>query len=77
MAVPVTASGSTIDPGTPVALFSTSPGSTFVAAPDGQRFLVNNDRRGGLPDYRAAQLEAAVGADGFRLQSPKPAYAVI
>ena len=41
MAVPVTLNGSTVGAGTPVALFSTPPGSEYAASPDGQRFLVN------------------------------------
>ena len=39
MAVPVRVSGSTLEAGTPVALF-TKPEGFFAAAPDGQRFLV-------------------------------------
>jgi Tol biopolymer transport system component len=43
MAVPVmlAANGSTVEAGTPVALFATRPGSEFAASPDGQRFLIN------------------------------------
>jgi Tol biopolymer transport system component len=43
MAVPVVlaANGSTIEAGTPVALFGTRPGSEVAASPDGQRFLIN------------------------------------
>jgi hypothetical protein len=43
MAVPITLAfnGATVERGTPVALFSTRPGSTFEPSPDGQRFLVN------------------------------------
>ncbi len=41
MGVPVTVKGSTVEAGTPAALFSLSPGSEYAASPDGQRFLVN------------------------------------
>ena len=42
MAVPVTPQANgVVDPGTPVALFSMRPNSSWDASPDGQRFLVN------------------------------------
>ena len=43
MAVPVTlpVDGSTVEAGSPVALFATRPGSEVAASPDGQRFLIN------------------------------------
>jgi eukaryotic-like serine/threonine-protein kinase len=43
MAVPITLqpNGPAIKPGTPVALFSVRSGSEYMAAPDGQRFLIN------------------------------------
>jgi serine/threonine protein kinase len=43
MAVPVAlpASGLSVEAGRPVALFSLRPGSAYLAAPDGQRFLIN------------------------------------
>ena len=43
MAVPVTLkiNGPAVEAGTPVALFSTRPGSQFAASFDGQRFLIN------------------------------------
>jgi eukaryotic-like serine/threonine-protein kinase len=40
MSVPVTPNGPRVEPGTPVALFSVSPGATYEASPDGQRFLI-------------------------------------
>jgi Tol biopolymer transport system component len=41
MEVPVTTDGPRAEAGTPVALFSLPPGTTFEPAPDGQRFLIN------------------------------------
>jgi dipeptidyl aminopeptidase/acylaminoacyl peptidase len=41
MAVRVTVNRSSVEAGTPVALFSMPPGSQYAAAPDGERFLVN------------------------------------
>ena len=43
MTVPVMlpVNGSTVEAGTPVALFAMRPGSEFAATPDGQRFLIN------------------------------------
>ncbi|HET9362004.1 MAG TPA: protein kinase [Vicinamibacterales bacterium] len=41
MSVPVAANGPRVEPGTPVALFTLSQGATYEAAPDGQRFLIN------------------------------------
>ena len=35
------ANGASVDSGRPVALFSLRPGSAYIAAPDGQRFLIN------------------------------------
>ena len=43
MAAPIKlpANGQTVEAGTPVALFTTRPGSQYEASPDGQRFLIN------------------------------------
>jgi dipeptidyl aminopeptidase/acylaminoacyl peptidase len=39
--VPVTPNGPRVEPGTPVALFRLPRGAAYEAAPDGQRFLIN------------------------------------
>jgi Tol biopolymer transport system component len=45
MSVPVAPNGPRVEPGIPVALFSVSPGATYEASPDGQRFLINEITR--------------------------------
>src|SRR5262249_12818168 len=41
MAVPITLNKQTVEVRTPMSLFSVRPQSEYIAAPDGQRFLIN------------------------------------
>jgi eukaryotic-like serine/threonine-protein kinase len=41
MTVPITLSDSAVTAGTPMPLFSVPPGSSYLPAPDAQRFLIN------------------------------------
>jgi hypothetical protein len=47
--VPVTLTGSSVDPGTPVTLFSLPSAATYEASPDGQQFLIDEIARDPSP----------------------------